>query len=69
MTAVPDIVATVCKTVALRPGDVILTGSPAGLGMTKAKFLAPGNTVAAAADPTAELGATDRARTSRLQPA
>jgi 2-keto-4-pentenoate hydratase/2-oxohepta-3-ene-1,7-dioic acid hydratase in catechol pathway len=68
MTAVPDIVATVCKTVALRPGDVILTGSPAGLGMTKAKFLAPGNTVAAA-DPTAELGATDRARTSRLQPA
>jgi 2-keto-4-pentenoate hydratase/2-oxohepta-3-ene-1,7-dioic acid hydratase in catechol pathway len=30
--AIPDIVATVSKTVPPRPGDVNLTGSPAGVG-------------------------------------
>jgi 2-keto-4-pentenoate hydratase/2-oxohepta-3-ene-1,7-dioic acid hydratase in catechol pathway len=43
--AVPEIVATVSKTVALRPGDVILTGSPGGVGFMKAQFLSPGDVV------------------------
>jgi 2-keto-4-pentenoate hydratase/2-oxohepta-3-ene-1,7-dioic acid hydratase in catechol pathway len=66
--AIPDIVATVSRTVALQPGDVILTGSPAGVGLMKDVFLAPGdvvevrlgdlpplrNPVVAAADPVTE---------------
>jgi 2-keto-4-pentenoate hydratase/2-oxohepta-3-ene-1,7-dioic acid hydratase in catechol pathway len=43
--AIPDILATVSKTVALHPGDVILTGSPAGVGLMKDKFLTPGDVV------------------------
>jgi 2-keto-4-pentenoate hydratase/2-oxohepta-3-ene-1,7-dioic acid hydratase in catechol pathway len=43
--AIPEIVATVSKTVALHPGDVILTGSPAGVGLMKAQFLSPGDVV------------------------
>jgi 2-keto-4-pentenoate hydratase/2-oxohepta-3-ene-1,7-dioic acid hydratase in catechol pathway len=43
--AIPDILATVSKTVALQPGDVILTGSPAGVGLMKGEFLAPGDVV------------------------
>jgi 2-keto-4-pentenoate hydratase/2-oxohepta-3-ene-1,7-dioic acid hydratase in catechol pathway len=43
--AIPEIVATVSKTVALRPGDVILTGSPGGVGFMKAQFLSPGDVV------------------------
>jgi 2-keto-4-pentenoate hydratase/2-oxohepta-3-ene-1,7-dioic acid hydratase in catechol pathway len=29
----------------LHPGDVILTGSPAGVGFVKAQFLSPGDVV------------------------
>jgi 2-keto-4-pentenoate hydratase/2-oxohepta-3-ene-1,7-dioic acid hydratase in catechol pathway len=43
--AIPEILATVSKTVVLRPGDVILTGSPAGVGFVKAQFLSPGDVV------------------------
>jgi 2-keto-4-pentenoate hydratase/2-oxohepta-3-ene-1,7-dioic acid hydratase in catechol pathway len=43
--ALPEIVATVSKTVALHPGDVILTASPAGVGFVKARFLSPGDVV------------------------
>jgi 2-keto-4-pentenoate hydratase/2-oxohepta-3-ene-1,7-dioic acid hydratase in catechol pathway len=43
--AIPDILATVSKTAVLRPGDVILTGSPAGVGLMKGQFLAPGDIV------------------------
>jgi 2-keto-4-pentenoate hydratase/2-oxohepta-3-ene-1,7-dioic acid hydratase in catechol pathway len=43
--AVPEIVATVSKTVVLRPGDVILTGSPGGVGFMKGQFLSPGDVV------------------------
>jgi 2-keto-4-pentenoate hydratase/2-oxohepta-3-ene-1,7-dioic acid hydratase in catechol pathway len=43
--AIPDILATVSKTVALQPGDVILTGSPAGVGLMKDEFLTPGDVV------------------------
>jgi 2-keto-4-pentenoate hydratase/2-oxohepta-3-ene-1,7-dioic acid hydratase in catechol pathway len=43
--AIPEIVATVSRTVTLHPGDVILTGSPAGVGLVKAQFLSPGDVV------------------------
>jgi 2-keto-4-pentenoate hydratase/2-oxohepta-3-ene-1,7-dioic acid hydratase in catechol pathway len=43
--AIPEVVATVSKTVVLRPGDVILTGSPGGVGFTNGQFLAPGDVV------------------------
>jgi 2-keto-4-pentenoate hydratase/2-oxohepta-3-ene-1,7-dioic acid hydratase in catechol pathway len=43
--AIPEVVATVSKTVALHPGDVILTGSPAGVGFVKAQYLSPGDVV------------------------
>jgi 2-keto-4-pentenoate hydratase/2-oxohepta-3-ene-1,7-dioic acid hydratase in catechol pathway len=43
--AVPEIVATVSKTVVLSAGDVILTGTPAGVGFVKGQFLSPGDVV------------------------
>jgi 2-keto-4-pentenoate hydratase/2-oxohepta-3-ene-1,7-dioic acid hydratase in catechol pathway len=43
--AIPEVVATVSKSVTLHPGDVILTGSPAGVGFVKAQFLSPGDVV------------------------
>jgi 2-keto-4-pentenoate hydratase/2-oxohepta-3-ene-1,7-dioic acid hydratase in catechol pathway len=43
--AIPEVVATVSKTVTLHPGDVILTGSPGGVGFVKEQFLAPGDVV------------------------
>jgi 2-keto-4-pentenoate hydratase/2-oxohepta-3-ene-1,7-dioic acid hydratase in catechol pathway len=43
--AIPEIVAAVSKTLVLHPGDVILTGSPAGVGVVKAQFLSPGDVV------------------------
>jgi len=43
--AIPEIVAAVSKTLVLHPGDVILTGSPAGIGVVKALFLSPGDIV------------------------
>jgi 2-keto-4-pentenoate hydratase/2-oxohepta-3-ene-1,7-dioic acid hydratase in catechol pathway len=42
---IPEVVATVSKTVTLHPGDVILTGSPGGVGFVKEQFLAPGDVV------------------------
>jgi 2-keto-4-pentenoate hydratase/2-oxohepta-3-ene-1,7-dioic acid hydratase in catechol pathway len=41
----PEIVATISKTVVLHPGDVILTGSPAGVGFVSGRFLSPGDVV------------------------
>jgi 2-keto-4-pentenoate hydratase/2-oxohepta-3-ene-1,7-dioic acid hydratase in catechol pathway len=43
--AIPEIVATVSQSVALHPGDVILTGSPAGVGLVQAQFLSAGDVV------------------------
>jgi hypothetical protein len=39
--AIPDIVATVAKTVALHPGDVILTGAATGVGFPKGRLVSP----------------------------
>jgi 2-keto-4-pentenoate hydratase/2-oxohepta-3-ene-1,7-dioic acid hydratase in catechol pathway len=43
--AIPEIVAKVSKTVTLHQGDVILTGSPAGVGLVKGQFLSIGDVV------------------------
>jgi 2-keto-4-pentenoate hydratase/2-oxohepta-3-ene-1,7-dioic acid hydratase in catechol pathway len=48
--AIPEIVATVSKTVVLGPGDVILTGSPGGVGFMKGQFLSPGDVVEVTVD-------------------
>jgi 2-keto-4-pentenoate hydratase/2-oxohepta-3-ene-1,7-dioic acid hydratase in catechol pathway len=44
---IPEVLAAVSKTVALQPGDVIFTGSPAGIGemRTPAVYLVPGDVV------------------------
>lgn len=44
---IPEVLAAVSKIVALQPGDVILTGSPAGIGemRTPAVYLVPGDVV------------------------
>jgi 2-keto-4-pentenoate hydratase/2-oxohepta-3-ene-1,7-dioic acid hydratase in catechol pathway len=44
---VPDLVAFIAETCTLEPGDLILTGTPAGVGMglEPARFLKPGDVV------------------------
>jgi 2-keto-4-pentenoate hydratase/2-oxohepta-3-ene-1,7-dioic acid hydratase in catechol pathway len=44
---VPSIIAYITDTVTLKPGDVIATGTPAGvgLGMKPPRYLQPGETV------------------------
>lgn len=46
---IPDLIATLSDGIGLRPGDVIATGTPAGvgLGFDPPKFLAPGDEVSA----------------------
>lgn len=43
--AVPDIIAHISKTVDLKAGDVILTGTPAGVGHAAKRYLQPGDRV------------------------
>jgi len=43
--AVPDLVARLSRFTALEPGDVILTGTPAGTGQDRQCFLVPGDVV------------------------
>jgi 2-keto-4-pentenoate hydratase/2-oxohepta-3-ene-1,7-dioic acid hydratase in catechol pathway len=43
--AIPDLLAYVSQIVALQPGDVIVTGSPAGNGAIQRRWLAAGDTV------------------------
>ena len=38
-------IAMLSSRVTLRPGDVVLTGTPAGVGMPRGRFLKPGDTV------------------------
>jgi 2-keto-4-pentenoate hydratase/2-oxohepta-3-ene-1,7-dioic acid hydratase in catechol pathway len=44
---IPTIIATLSAGLTLQPGDVILTGTPAGVGIgfTPPRFLVPGDTV------------------------
>jgi 5-oxopent-3-ene-1,2,5-tricarboxylate decarboxylase/2-hydroxyhepta-2,4-diene-1,7-dioate isomerase len=48
-------VADLSQHFTLEPGDVILTGSPAGVGLPRGEFLHPGDTVVATAEGVGEL--------------
>jgi 2-keto-4-pentenoate hydratase/2-oxohepta-3-ene-1,7-dioic acid hydratase in catechol pathway len=43
--SVPELIQAISCDHALQPGDVILTGSPAGVGLSTGTFLAPGDVV------------------------
>ncbi|MFI6506129.1 fumarylacetoacetate hydrolase family protein [Streptosporangium sp. NPDC050855] len=43
--AVPELLATISRFAALEPGDVVLTGTPAGTGQDREVFLRPGDEV------------------------
>jgi acylpyruvate hydrolase len=42
---VPELVAFIAETCTLEPGDLILTGTPSGVGMASGQFLASGDVV------------------------
>jgi acylpyruvate hydrolase len=42
---VAEVIAWLSRTITLRPGDIIATGTPAGIGAPKGLFLKPGNSV------------------------
>ena len=43
--AIPELLARISRYAALHPGDVVLTGTPAGTGQDRGAFLRPGDTV------------------------
>jgi len=43
--AIPELLARISRYAVLRPGDVVLTGTPAGTGQDRGDFLRPGDTV------------------------
>lgn len=45
ISPVADLVAAVSRFLTLEPGDVVLTGTPAGVGLPRGEFLAPGDEV------------------------
>ncbi|QJY47735.1 fumarylacetoacetate hydrolase family protein [Pseudonocardia broussonetiae] len=45
ISPVADLVAAVSRMVTLEPGDLVLTGTPAGVGLPREEFLAPGDEV------------------------
>jgi 2-keto-4-pentenoate hydratase/2-oxohepta-3-ene-1,7-dioic acid hydratase in catechol pathway len=53
--SVAEIIEAVSATITLAPGDVILTGTPAGVGLASGTYLKEGDTVAVAIDGIGEL--------------
>ena len=47
--------SSISQFVTLEPGDVVLTGSPAGVGLPRGEFLKPGDKVIATAEGVGEL--------------
>jgi 2-keto-4-pentenoate hydratase/2-oxohepta-3-ene-1,7-dioic acid hydratase in catechol pathway len=47
---IPSIVAAASRFATLRPGDVILTGTPAGVGFARGEYLADGDEVCVEVD-------------------
>lgn len=43
--SIPELLARISRYAVLRPGDVVLTGTPAGTGQDSGDFLRPGDTV------------------------
>lgn len=52
---IPELIAFISSIVSLRPGDLIATGTPSGVGKSKGRFLAPGEVVVATVDGVGEL--------------
>lgn len=54
---IPTIIATISAAITLEPGDIIATGTPAGVavGFTPPKYLAPGDRVAVTIEPIGSL--------------
>jgi len=54
----PQLIETISAGLALVPGDIIATGTPAGvgLGFDPPKFLKPGDNVTISISPTSGLG-------------
>lgn len=53
--SLPAVIAFVSSFVTLEPGDIISTGTPAGVGSTTNTFLKPGDTLAASIESIGEL--------------
>jgi 2-keto-4-pentenoate hydratase/2-oxohepta-3-ene-1,7-dioic acid hydratase in catechol pathway len=62
VTDIPSLIAAVSETMTLEPGDVIATGTPAGVGAGRGEFLEPGDVI------TAEVELVGRV-TNRIVPA
>ncbi len=52
---IPQLVAYLSSVCTLSPGDLIFTGTPAGVGMSRGRFLAPGEVVVSRADGIGQL--------------
>lgn len=54
---IPDLIATVSAGITLEPGDIIATGTPAGVGagFSPPKFLKPGDVVSVRIEPIGTL--------------
>jgi 2-keto-4-pentenoate hydratase/2-oxohepta-3-ene-1,7-dioic acid hydratase in catechol pathway len=53
--SIPALVAYLSSICRLYPGDLIFTGTPAGVGMARGRYLTPGETVTSGADIIGEL--------------
>lgn len=62
--SVPDLVARLSRYAVLEPGDVVLTGTPAGTGQDRAQFLVAGDTVRVEVDSVLPLVTTVAAPTA-----
>jgi 2-keto-4-pentenoate hydratase/2-oxohepta-3-ene-1,7-dioic acid hydratase in catechol pathway len=63
VASVPALISAASRLITLEPGDVILTGTPAGVGMPRQEFLSPGDVVEAEIDGIGLLRNSIRART------
>ncbi|NWL26728.1 FAA hydrolase family protein [Paenarthrobacter ureafaciens] len=45
IAGIPELIAAASRHMTLEPGDLILTGTPAGVGMPRGEFLAPGDVI------------------------
>jgi 2,4-diketo-3-deoxy-L-fuconate hydrolase len=65
---IPTLVAYLSSICRLYPGDLVFTGTPAGVGMARGRYLAPGETIISGADVIGELQNLCVAGTGPLAP-
>jgi 2-keto-4-pentenoate hydratase/2-oxohepta-3-ene-1,7-dioic acid hydratase in catechol pathway len=63
--SVPDLIEAISRDHVLQPGDVIMTGSPAGVGLSTGAFLVPGDVVTVTLGPLPPLRSVFRAELPR----